>query len=81
MFSQQERGRAVGLYFSTDMTTQQVVDHLGYPTRQCLERWLHEDPRYADAVARPIIVFCQIRVNIARWCRFLGLFPGLEERH
>lgn len=24
-------------------TTRQVVESLGYPTRQCLERWLRED--------------------------------------
>ena len=38
MFSLEERERAVGLYFTTPMTTAQVVEHLGYPTRQCLER-------------------------------------------
>ncbi|KFI72021.1 IS3 family transposase, partial [Bifidobacterium minimum] len=65
MFSQEERGRAVELYFSTDMTTQQVAEHLGYPTRQCLERWLHEDPRYADAIAKPIIPFSK-RVRAVR---------------
>ena len=36
----EERERAVELYFTTPMTTAQVVEHLGYPTRQCLERWL-----------------------------------------
>lgn len=35
----EERERAVELYFTTPMTTAQVVEHLGYPTRQCLERW------------------------------------------
>jgi hypothetical protein len=55
MSGQQERGRAVESYCSTDMTTQQVVEHSGYPIRRCLERWLHEDLRYADAIARPII--------------------------
>lgn len=30
------------------MTSQQVVDRLGYPTRQCLERWLRKDRRYGD---------------------------------
>ena len=34
MFSPEERQRAVGLYFTTPMTTAQVVKHLGYPTRQ-----------------------------------------------
>ena len=41
----EERERAVGLYFTTPMTTAQVVEHLGYPTRQCLERWLAMDSR------------------------------------
>ncbi len=35
MFSREERERAVELYFSTSMSTKQVVEHLGYPTRQC----------------------------------------------
>ena len=33
MFSLGERERAVELYFTTPMTTAQVVEHLGYPTR------------------------------------------------
>lgn len=36
MFSPEERQRAVDLYFTTPMTTAQVVRHLGYLTRQCL---------------------------------------------
>lgn len=36
--SREERERAVDLYFTTSMSTKQVVEHLGYPTRQCLER-------------------------------------------
>nr|WP_278764615.1 helix-turn-helix domain-containing protein [Bifidobacterium catenulatum] len=55
MFSPEERERAVELYFTTPMTTAQVVEHLGYPTRQCLERWLAKDPRYAGHMAKPII--------------------------
>lgn len=55
MFSPEERERAVELYFITPMTTAQVVRHLGYPTRQCLERWLAKDPRYAGHMAKPII--------------------------
>ena len=62
------------LYFSTDMTTQQVAEHLGYPTRQCLERWLHEDPRYADAIAKPIIPFSK-RVRAVRLC-----LAGLQQK-
>ena len=51
----EERERAVGLYFTTPMTTAQVVEHLGYPTRQCLERWPAMDSRYAGHMAKPII--------------------------
>ncbi len=36
--SPEERQRVVELYFTTPMTTAQVVGHLGYPTRQCLKR-------------------------------------------
>ena len=52
MFSLEERERAVELYFTTPMTTAQVVEHLGYPTRQCLERWLAMDSRYAGHMAK-----------------------------
>ena len=51
----EERERAVELYFTTPMTTAQVVEHLGYPTRQCLERWLAMDSRHAGHMAKPII--------------------------
>ena len=55
MSGPEERQRAVELYFTTSMTTAQVVEHLGYPTRQCLERWLVKDPWYAGHMAKPII--------------------------
>ena len=55
MSGPEERQRAVDLYSATPMTTAQVVRHLGYPTRQCLERWLAKDPRYAGHMAKPII--------------------------
>lgn len=55
MFSPEERQRAVDLYFATPMTTSQVVEHLGYPTRQCLERWPAADSRHAGHMDRPII--------------------------
>ena len=55
MSGREERERAVELYFSTPMSTKQVVEHLGYPTRQCLERRRHADSRYADVVAKPPI--------------------------
>lgn len=43
------------LYSATPMTTARVVRHLGYPARQCLERWLAKDSRYAGHMAKPII--------------------------
>jgi len=55
LFSPEERQRAVDLYSATPPATAQVVRHLGYPTRQCLERWLAKDPRYAGHMAKPII--------------------------
>lgn len=55
MSGPEERQRAMELYFTTPMTTAQVVEHLGYPTRQCRERWLAKDPRYAGRMRSPII--------------------------
>ena len=55
MFGPEERRRAVDLYSATPMTTVQVVEHLGYPIRQCLERWLAKDPKHAGHMAKPII--------------------------
>lgn len=55
MSGPEERQRAVDLYSATPMTTAQVMRHLGHPTRQCLERWLAKDPRYAGHMAKPII--------------------------
>lgn len=55
MSGPEERQRAVDLYSATPMTTAQVVEHLGHPTRQCLERWLAADSRYAGHMDRPII--------------------------
>lgn len=55
MSGPEERQRAVDLSSATPMTTAQMVEHLGYPTRQCLERWLAKDPRYASHMAKSII--------------------------
>lgn len=55
MFSSEERKRAVEPCLMTSMTTAEVVEHLGYPTRQCLERWLARGPRYAGRMRSPII--------------------------
>ena len=56
MSGPEERQRAVDLYSATPMTTAQVVEHLAYPTRQCLERWPAADSRYAGHMAKPIIL-------------------------
>lgn len=55
MSGPEERRHAVDLYSATPMTTAQVVEHLAYPTRQCLERWPAKDPGYAGHMAKPII--------------------------
>jgi hypothetical protein len=55
VLGQEGRDCVVELYLSMEMTAQQVVDHLGYPTRQCLERWLHRDSRYSGSVSKPIV--------------------------
>jgi transposase-like protein len=47
-FSDAEKQKAVDLYFGEKLTTQGVVDWLGFPTRQNLERWLRKDPRYGE---------------------------------
>lgn len=55
VFSPEERKRAVELYLTTSMTAAEVVEHLGYPTRQCLERRLAKDSRYAGRMRIPIV--------------------------
>lgn len=47
-YTDDEKRKATGLYFDENLTSQQVVDRLGYPTRQCLESWLRKDKRYGD---------------------------------
>lgn len=47
-YTEEEGSRAVELFFEGNMAQQQVVDKLGFPTRQCLERWLSADSRYRD---------------------------------
>lgn len=36
----------VELFFESHMTQQEGADKLGFPTRQCFERWLSSDDRY-----------------------------------
>ena len=55
VFSPEEHKRAVELYLTTSMIAAEVVERLGYPTRQCLERWLAKDPRHAGRMRSPII--------------------------
>ena len=55
MSGPEERKRAVELYLTTSTTTAEAVERLGHPTRQCLERWLAKDPRYAGRMRSPII--------------------------
>jgi hypothetical protein len=55
VFAPEERARAVELYFTTAMTTAQVVEHPGYPTGQCPGRRLAADSRYAGRMAKSII--------------------------
>lgn len=50
MSGPEERRRAVDLYSATPMTTAQVVEHLGHPTRQCLERRPAKDPPGMPAI-------------------------------
>lgn len=47
-FTDEEKIRAVDLYFDEKLTTGETVERLGYPTRQNLERWLKRDPRYGE---------------------------------
>ena len=56
MSGPEEQQHAVDLYFTTPMTTAQVVEHLGHPTRQCLEHWPAADSGYAGHMDRPIIL-------------------------
>jgi len=51
-FTEEEKRTAVNLYFEENLTSQQVVDRLGYPTRQCLEGWLRKDNRYNEGSFR-----------------------------
>ena len=69
MSGPEERQRAMDLYSATPMTTARVVRHLGYPTRQCLERWLAKDPRYAGHMAKSII---PLETGTMDWQRCVG---------
>ena len=55
MSGPEERERAVELYFATPMTTAQVVEHPGYPTKRSLGRCLAKDSWYAGHMAKPVI--------------------------
>jgi transposase InsO family protein/transposase-like protein len=47
-YTDEEKERAISLYFSSGLTSQKVVDELRYPSRQNLELWLKKDTRYGD---------------------------------
>ncbi len=47
-YTDEEKERAISLYFDSGLTSQEVVDRLGYPSRQNLELWLRKDARYGD---------------------------------
>jgi len=48
-YSQQEKKKAVDFYFSENLTVDETVKQLGYPTRMCLILWLRNDPRYGNS--------------------------------
>ena len=75
-FSEPEKQRAIDLFFNEKLTTQQVVDRLGYPTRQNLERWLRKDKRYAERIA---INFYAVDVKIKAVEMFLTRQYTLNE--
>ncbi|MDD4368578.1 MAG: transposase [Oscillospiraceae bacterium] len=48
-YTEEEKRRAVEQYYEEELTTQETVERLGYPTRQHLERWLRMDDRYGES--------------------------------
>lgn len=76
-FTDEEKQAAIDLYFREHLTTQGVVDRLGYPTRQNLERWLSKDARYGsnfrrgfypvDEKSEPLKCIGQETIRDTRW--------------
>ena len=59
-YSKREREEALDLRFAMagEMSMEEFVAELGYPTRRCLARWAREDPRFdpdrAQHRSRPV---------------------------
>ena len=61
MFSDEDRRRAVDLYFTQGMTIRKVVARLGYPSEGALANWVRSDPRYERAGKRSYTLECKVR--------------------
>ena len=61
MFSDEDRRRAVDLYFTQGMTIRKVVARLGYPSEGALVNWVRSDPRYERAGKRSYTLECKVR--------------------
>ena len=64
VFSREERERAVELYFTTSMSTKQVVEHLGYPTATSTLTFSTDPPHVRLS---PHAVHEQVRVRMSQW--------------
>ena len=60
----EERERAVELYFTTSMSTKQVVEHLGYPTATSTLTFSTDPPHVRLS---PHAVHEQVRVRMSQW--------------
>ncbi|EKE50632.1 transposase [Bifidobacterium bifidum LMG 13195] len=61
VFSDEDRRRAVDLYFTQGMTIRKVVARLGYPSEGALVNWVRSDPRYERAGKRSYTLECKVR--------------------
>ena len=60
----EEKHQAINLHFDQGLTTKEVVDRLGYPTRLNLERWLSTDSRYGGNFQHG---FSLLKLRQKRW--------------
>lgn len=60
VFSDEDRRRAVDLYFTQGMTIRKVVARLGYPSEGALVNWVRSDPRYERAGKRSYTLECKV---------------------
>ncbi|NLD87298.1 MAG: helix-turn-helix domain-containing protein, partial [Clostridiales bacterium] len=74
-FTDEEKSKAIEMYFMGNSTTQDVVDLLGYPTRQCLEIWLRKDPRYKNGNFRHGFYPLSVKLEVIRLLHEEGLEP------